>query len=411
MVILQVNKFFHEKGGSERYFLALSQAQAGRGHEVVHFSMTHPRNLPSPWSAHFAPRREYDGGALAWRSALAFIRSREAARALESLLRRVRPDVAHLHNIYHQLTPSIIEVLSRARIPVVMTLHDYKLACPSYSLFTGGGMCRRCVGASAHHAVLHRCGGSLARSLLLATETAWQRLTRAYERVDRFIAPSAFMRSVMVDAGIDGGRIHHVPPFAPEAAPATAGDAAIEGLPERFVAYVGRLSPEKGIGVLLEAMDRLPEIPLVVFGEGPERARLMARAGVNPQVRFAGHVGRGALAAAMPRAAAVILPTLSPENAPLAIVEAASAGVPVIVSDRGGLPELAAALDGVPVPAHDAAALAAAIEDVWRDPGAARKRAVAAWERSRARFGVEPHLDAVEAVYREASASARGRRP
>lgn len=409
MVILQVNKFFFEKGGSERYFFELSRAQAGRGHEIVHFAMTHPRNLPSPWSGHFAPLREYEAGG-GWRAARDFIRSREAATCIEDLLRAIRPDVAHLHNIYHQLTPSIIGVLSRARVPLVMTLHDYKLVCPSYSLFTGGRACRRCVRGPVLHAVAHRCGGTLARSLLLAAEAGWQRVTRVYARVDRFIAPSAFMRAVMVEGGMDGARIRHVPPFAPEGAPAEAGRAP-GGLPDRFVAYVGRLSPEKGVDVLLDAMERLPGIPLVVFGDGPAGPALAVRARGLPHVRFAGHVTRADLAAAMPRAVAVVLPTLSPENAPLAVVEAASAGVPVVVSDQGGLPGLAGAFDGVTVPAHDVAALASAIAAVWADGESARARAGHAWRRSRELFSMEHHLDAIEEIYREAALSAAGRRP
>ncbi|HEX6791981.1 MAG TPA: glycosyltransferase, partial [Candidatus Krumholzibacteria bacterium] len=149
MIILQANKFFHERGGSERYLFALSRALASRGHEVLHFAMAHPDNAPSPQGRYFVPQRDY--ASPAWRpasvrSVFEFIRSPQAARCLDRLLAERRPDVAHLHNIYHQLTPSIIERLAARRIPVVMTLHDYKLVCPSYTMFARGAPCYRCRG-------------------------------------------------------------------------------------------------------------------------------------------------------------------------------------------------------------------------------------------------------------------------
>jgi len=408
VVILQINKFFFAKGGSERYLFALSDALAGRGHEVAHFAMQHPRNLPSPYGRHFAPNRDYTGSGFlrSLGAAREFVRSGAAARALRALLDDVRPDVAHLHNIYHQLTPSIVEVLARHEVPMVMTLHDYKLVCPSYALFARGRYCYRCRNGHFANALAQRCGGTRARSTLLMVEAYWQKWTRVYDRVDRFIAPSEFMRATMLEAGMRPERVHYVPPFAPgRDDDGTAGNGA-GAWPERFVAYAGRLSAEKGVGVLLEAIARLPDVPLVVFGEGPEEGRLAAvtRERALGRVHFAGHVSHADLARAMPRCVAIAVPTLSPENAPLVVLEAASAGVPVIVSNMGGLPELARELDGRVVPAHDAGALAAAIREVWSDPGAARERAAAAWARARGRFDHERHVDAVLAIYRDVAA-------
>src|SRR6185369_10769181 len=111
--------------------------------------------------------RDYDAGAVrALRSVPGFIRSREAARRMGELLDEVHPDVAHLHNIYHQLTPSIIDVLAARGVPVVMTLHDYKLVCPSYAMFAHGDVCRRCRGGKFFRAVTVSCAGSRARSAL-----------------------------------------------------------------------------------------------------------------------------------------------------------------------------------------------------------------------------------------------------
>src|SRR5262249_5577794 len=150
--------------------------------------------------------------------------------------------------------------------------------------------------------------------------------------------------------------------FVPPLNPSSAGPAVDTGretdawdLPERFIAYVGRLSREKGVHVLLAAMAHTTGIKLVIFGEGPEAAALRDIAndrGID--VLFAGHARRQVIDGALARAVAVVLPTLSPENAPMAVLEAADAGAPVIVSDRGGLPELARRVGGVIVPAGDA---------------------------------------------------------
>jgi glycosyltransferase involved in cell wall biosynthesis len=410
VIILQANKFFHEKGGSERYYFALSRALEHAGHRVVPFAMAHPRNLPSPYAGYFVPERSYDtpAGIGSVTAALRFIRSREAARRIDALVAETSPQVAHLHNIYHQLTPSIIDALARRGVPVVMTLHDYKLACPSYAMFARGACCYRCRGGRFHRAVPVNCGGSRARSALLAIESYWQRWTRVYEQVDCFIAPSGYLRGVMVEAGIAPERIVHVTPLNPSGDAGAAPDVGtlrrLDALPSRYVAYVGRLSAEKGVHVLLEAAKHAPEIPVVVFGEGPEDARLRAMAHGMNQVIFAGHAPRALVEAAFQRAVAIVLPTLSPENAPMAILEAADAGVPVIVSDRGGLPEMAARVGGRVVPAGDARALAASIREAWDDAPEWRERAGAAWRANRSRYARETHIEAVESVYRRVMA-------
>ena len=404
VIILQANKFFHEKGGSERYMFALSRALVGRGHEIVDFSMHDARNQPSRYSRHFVTRRDYEAGGLrALSAAPGFIRSREAAALMSDLLDEVTPDVAHLHNIYHQLTPSIVATLSRRNVPMVMTLHDYKLVCPSYAMFARGDVCYRCRGGRFHRAVAVGCGGTRLRSALLALESYWQRWTRVYDRVDCFIAPSEYLRRIMLEAGIAAERIVFVAPLNPSsvtAAPAPAEEGALLELPPRFVAYVGRLSPEKGIHVLLAAMARTSGIPLVVFGDGPEAPALRQTAEERGlEAIFAGHANRATIDSALRRACALVLPTLSPENAPMAILEAADAGVPVIVSDRGGLPELARRVGGVVLPAGDDAALAKAITSAWEETERWREHARGAWRESAPLHGVDAHVRSIESVY------------
>ncbi len=406
MIILQANKFFFEKGGSERYMFALSDALTARGHEVLHFSMAHPHNRPSAQSSYFVTQREYDGPAMraaAWRSLGGFIRSREAARKLDELITARRPDVAHLHNIYHQLTPSIIELLAARAIPVVMTLHDYKLVCPSYTMFANGAPCYRCRGGRFYQAAATACAGSRARSALLALEAYWQRFSKVYDRVDYFIAPSEYLCDIMRAAGVPAARIRHVPQLSPEpgdeGAPNAEEARMLNALPSKFFACAGRLSPEKGVAVLIDAARQLPAVTVLIAGDGPQAQVLRARANGLQNVVFAGHLSRAATASVITRATALVIPSLWAENAPMVVLEAARAGTPVIGSGSGGLRELIPRMAGVAVAPGSVAELVRAMEQVCNDDGA-RERAGSAWRRHREAHETAGHLAAIEAVYR-----------
>jgi glycosyltransferase involved in cell wall biosynthesis len=413
MVVLLVNKFFYEKGGSERYFFMQSDALSGRGHEVVHFSMSHPDNRPSRWSSYFVARRDYEGVSgldASLRDIGGFVRSGEAARRIERLITDSRPDVAHLHNIYHQLTPSIIPVLRRHGVPVVMTLHDYKLICPNYRMFAHGAYCERCLGGKFYRAPATRChDGSLGRSALLALEAYWQSLTGVYDGVYRFVAPSRYLRDTFVRAGFDASRIVYLPSFLP-AIEGNGRESGVDGsLPDDYVLFFGRLSAEKGLDTLLDAAALRPEVALVIAGDGPERERLQERARSLrlDHVHFAGHLDKARLDPLVAKARAAVLPSESPENAPFGVLEAALQGVPVVVSDMGGLPEMAAIAGGAVFTHGDAAALADALGTILSDPDAARERARAGRDAVLAHYDRDRHLDVLEAIYSQAVAEVR----
>ncbi len=410
MDILQVNKFFYEKGGTERYFFSVSRALEKRGHTVSHFSMRHRDNADSPYARFFVSEKDYAGKRNHLEdipTGLSFIRSKESARNLKQLVDSHGPDIAHLHNIYHQITPSIIPVLKRAKVPVVMTLHDYKLICPNYSLFDGKAYCYRCRGRRFHQAAAARCrDGSLTKSLLLCVEAYWQKLTRVYDYVAFFVAPSRYIHDAFIGEGFSPERVVYLAPFVPPDEPvvdSSGGGSALEGLPERYIVYFGRLSPEKGLPTLLDAVGRLARVPLVVCGDGALRKRLEEEAAqARAPVHFTGHLEKPLLDAVVRRATAAVLPSESPENAPYSVLEAMAMGVPVVVSNMGGLPELARIGGGIVFDAGDAAGLAEKLYDLWdnkslaADIGRRGKRAVSE------HFSEKAHLDGLEAIYRKA---------
>lgn len=415
MRVLQINKFFFEKGGTERYFFSLSRALEQRGHDVMHFSMQDPRNEASAYAEHFVTHRDYhESASMPERISRGFsiIRSREAHDKLARLIAHKRPDVAHLHNIYHQLTPSVVHALAQARVATVMTSHDYKLVCPKYSLHDGARYCYRCKGGHYYRAPLARCQqGSFLRSGLLALEAYWQRATHAYDAVEFILAPSRFMRDTLVEAGYGVERVLLLRSFV------TAGEVGEDEafdrsdvprqLPAKYVLYFGRLSEEKGLPTLLDAVAASPEVSLVLCGDGPLRSRLgtMVHAkGIDDRVTFLGFVAKPGLNSVVRRARAVLMPSESPENAPFTVIEAMALGVPVIVSRMGGLPELAELAGGLQFEPGDAGGLASCIEALWRDDA----RAANIGEKSRAavagNFDRETHLDALEAIYQRAIA-------
>ena len=240
MRVLQVNKFFHPRAGAETAFLQTRDLLRAEGHDVIDFAMRHRDNLPSPYASFFAPERSYepDGGAIRrTRDAVSSVYSLQARRALARLLDAHRPNVAHLHNVYHQLTLSLVDELAARRIPIVLTLHDWKIVCPAYTLFTEGAPCRRCPSGSVINAIRHRCvKGSTAASALAAGEAAIARRRGTYGKVQRVIAPSRFGIAVAELAGIHPNRVDYVPNFLPDAELAGNVPAA-----DHRLLYAGRL--------------------------------------------------------------------------------------------------------------------------------------------------------------------------
>jgi glycosyltransferase involved in cell wall biosynthesis len=307
--------------------------------------------------------------------------------------------------VYHHLSPSILGPVARRRIPAVMTLHDYKLACPTYRFLDKGEVCQACLGGHFGQAVRRRCkDGSLASSAAMAAELAIHTALRAYRQVQVFICPSRFMTGRMGAAGVFPERLRWIPHFV-GAAPGRIDGATGD---ERTVAFAGRLSPEKGVDTLIEAVG-LVEAPvhLDVAGEGPDRPRLeeLAARRAPGRVRFLGRLDSKEMDDLIDEAAALALPSRWYENQPMVVLEAFARGVPVVATDLGGTPELIRhGTDGFLVPPDDPAALAGALAALVSDTARAGAMGRAGRERMLADFSPDIHLSRVEDAYAEAAA-------
>ena len=411
MRILQVNKYLFRRGGAESYLFDLADLLRAAGHQVAFFGMSHPDNIPLPYADWFPREVEFDPPPTdpisRARAVSRMMWSGSARRGLAAVIRDFRPDVVHCHNIYHQLSPSILGAATAAGVPVVMTLHDYKMACPTYRLLDNGHLCEACIPGHFSHAFKRGCRNhSRTQSGLMALELALHTWTGAYGAVARFVCPSRFLEGVMRRANVFPERLEVIPNFCnglQAIAPRAFDRDGAEGGP---VVFAGRLSPEKGVRTLIDAMASHPELECVIAGDGPDRGRLAeAAAPLGSRIAFTGRLGRSEVLDLIRRASSVAVPSIWHENQPIVVLEAFACGVPVVCTDLGGLPELVRdEMTGLVVPPGDAAALGAAVA---RQAGDGPTAAVMG---SQARAYVEEchdpgrHLDAIVGLYRRVGA-------
>ncbi|MBB3944392.1 glycosyltransferase involved in cell wall biosynthesis [Rhizobium skierniewicense] len=339
--LLAINNYFYRRGGAEAIFLDQIEMFERAGWRAVPFSMQHPNNLPSPWSSHFIPEIEFgrqSGLLTKIEHSLEVIYSRKARTHLSRLIDQVRPDIAHAHNVYHHMSPSIFPLLKKRGVPTVLTAHDLKLACPAYKMLSPQGICEKCKGGRIHNVLTNRCmKESVALSGLVMVETAVHRTFGLYRNyVDRIIVPSLFYQAKLIEWGWPSEQLIHIPNFVDQ----SITDNPLVSEEGDYFLFAGRLAPEKGIATLIRATG-LSGLRLRIAGTGPDEASLRALAqDVGANVEFLGYLTGGALHAAIAGAKALVLPSEWYENAPVSLLEAYALGRPVIGTDIGGIPEL-----------------------------------------------------------------------
>lgn len=337
MKVLIANKFFFRNGGSEVVMFQEREFLKRNGVEVVDFSMQDNRNLDSPQASYFVTHQAYGESAQRTagklRSAIRLIHSPGAVKKIGAVIDAERPDIVHCHNIYHQLTPSIIGAAKRRGVPVVLTLHDYKTVCPTYLRLRDNHVCSDCLDHGFMRVVANRCAdGSLSKSALLYVEAVVQKLMGSYEMVDVLLAPSRFMAESVSPRRFPVERVRllyngiDVDSVVPSVA-----DAG-------HVLYFGRLSQEKGVHTLLEAHAMMRDkVDLVIAGTGPLEKQLKVK---FPSVKYTGHITGDGLRTTIENASVVVVPSEWYENCPMSVLEAMAYGKPVIASNIGGIPEL-----------------------------------------------------------------------
>ena len=262
--------------------------------------------------------------------------NRTAYSSIRELIEKERPDVAHCHNLLPQVSPAAYYACKSAGVPVVQTLHNYRLFCPAGTFFHDGQICQNCTSSLAY-AVQQGCyRRSRLQTATVATMLAFHRLRETWtSSVDAYIALTQFSRNLFVALGLPDKKIHVKPNFL-------AHDPGRRPSPGTYALFVGRLSPEKGILEMLSAWQHLPHIPLVVVGDGPlyDEALQVIRQSRSTHIGLAGRMSTEDTQAQMRGARFLVFPSRWYEPFGMALIEAAAVGVPAIAARISGLPEL-----------------------------------------------------------------------
>jgi len=338
MKILQINKFFYRRGGSETYFFELMDLLQKNGHEIVHFSTKSPANIPSPYDDFFVNEINFgkrEGLARDLKKIGHSFYSLEAKRKLEKLILKTKPDLAHLHIISHHLSPSILAVLKKYKIPVVQTLHEYQLICPNAKLFTEGALCERCKKYRYWNAAVHKCiHDSRLEGFAECLEMFFHKACQFYEKgVQYFVTPSEFLAEKLTAWRVRS-RVENIPLFLD----VSAFEPKYE--PGDYIIYFGRLVKEKGLEVLLDALVGT-EIKLKIVGDGPELEKLKVKSEkLKTNVEFIGHKTGEELHNLIRNSKFVVLPSVWYENYPMSLLEAGALGKAVVGTRLGGISEI-----------------------------------------------------------------------
>lgn len=319
--VLLVHNRYKQAGGEDAVFAFESALLRRHGHEVIEYLEDNRRV-----DALSAPAL-----------ALNAIWSRDAAHRLRAIIRRQKPDIVHFHNTFVMISPAAYRVCKEFSLPVVKTLHNYRLACPEAAFVRDGRRCEECVGRPLPWpGILHACyHSSQVQAAGVAAIVAVHRLLRTWRRcIDVYIALTNFARGMHIKGGLPAERIMVKPN-------SVVADDSGNGKRGDYALYVGRLTPEKGIRYLLEAWrNTRAQVPLKIVGEGPLAPDVAQASRELPGVESLGYRDPASVRLLMRQARFLVMPSVAPENFPITLAEAFSAGLPAVVSARGAMREI-----------------------------------------------------------------------
>lgn len=397
MRVINVGQNYHLRGGSDKYLFSLESLLQYHGHEVIPFASRQAANLDTPWSVYFPPEVDFQYPGLA--DVVRYTYSRPARESMRKLVHEQRPDIAHLHIYYGQLTASILDPLKRAGIPVIQTLHEYKAICPTYSLFAHGEICEACEGRHFWRAAARRCNrGSFVRSALSAAEAYVSKWLGAVDKIDHFIAVSDFLRDKVVSSGLPRDKVTTVHNFV-DCAGIVPADT-----PGTYLLYFGRLERIKGIYTLLEAVAPLRDTPVLIVGDGNEKPSLeyeIKRRGLD-HVKLLGFQHGQALRDLIRGSICTIAPSEWYETFGLTLVESFAHGRPVVASRIGGMTEVVAdGVDGFLVRPGDVAELRERLSWMATHSVNALEMGLRGRAKVEERFSPQGHYEKIMAIYKK----------
>lgn len=340
MRILLVNKFLYRKGGCATSVINTGELLTSKGHDVEYWGMSHPDNPQYTYQDNFVENIDFQNvGGLGKKLARSanILYSFDAKKKFREVIENFQPDIVHLNNIAHQLSPSVLDVLKQKGIPAVMTMHDYKMVCAIYTLLADGELCDRCANGKYYWCTVKRCtkktlSGSLVNTLEMYLH---HRVLHIYDHIHTYISPSQFMANKTREMGLRG-RSEHLPNFV-----------NLDGLEPNYqptdksIVYVGRISHEKGLVTLIDAIKGV-DVELRVIGDGPLFGEISDKVRQEKvgNVKLLGYLSGNELRSEIRNSMFLVIPSEWYENNPLTVIEAFALGKPAVGARIGGIPEL-----------------------------------------------------------------------
>jgi glycosyltransferase involved in cell wall biosynthesis len=392
--VLCVHNRYIQPGGEDQVFESEAQllAQNGVRVEKVEEQTTYPSGLVRKIEA-----------------AMDCVWSRSWHQKFKTLLRDMRPDVVHIHNFFSVISPSVYYACKEEGVPVVQTLHNYRLACPAASFYRDGKICEECLDRGPFHAVKYGCyrESKLATAALATMLEVHRRKNTWTEMVDCYVALTEFAREKMIQGGLPADKIRVKPNFVlPDPGPRTSdGDYAL---------FVGRLVDLKGVGTLIKAWSKLPaSIPLVIAGDGPYRREMekLISDFKLANVDYRGRLSRNETLATMKGARFLMFPSEWYEGFPVTIAESFACGVPVLCSRLGGMQEIVDdGRTGLHFTSGDAADMAEKVQWAWSNPEETSNMGLEARAEFEAKYSAERNFGMLTEIYERVISRTKGAR-
>ncbi len=389
MKILLVHNDYQQAGGEQAAVDAQIALLRSYGNEVIIYRRTNT-----------------EIGSYGYRRKASFLRqatySDRTYRDIRSLVADEHPPVAHVHNVFPIISPSVYHALKDARVPIVQTIHNFRLMCPNALFYTQGQNCERCKLGNTIHAIRWKCfRNSYALSAFYAIIIGLHRRWATFKMIDSFIALTDFTAQKLVESGLTTWeKITVLGNFLPDPLP----QLGFLDRSHSCLVYMGRLSPEKGVDVLIKAVSGMPEIELKIAGEGPqaEELRSLSRHLNLKRVEFLRYVTGESKWQLLRKAAATVIPSLWYENFPVTLLESFAVGTPVITSRLGGLPYIVEeGINGLLFSHGDIDELRAKIYAIVNQPGEAVKMGQNGRLMIEGRYSASSHYEVLMKIYNQ----------
>jgi len=335
----------YPSGGDYTYLKSLASLLSEKKHEVVYWGMKDSKNEIIENQDFFVDNIDYDkiNKSKTIKNSIQVltksIYSYEASSKIKGILSRVKPDIVHLNNIHSHLTPSIIDAIKSFSIPIVWTLHDYELICPSIHFLSNGQVCEKCKINKYYQCTINKCKkNSLSASFVTTIKSYFHSFLAIESKVDKFIAPSIFLKSKFNEFGWSDDKIIFIRNFLsdiPSEFPKKADS-------NDYIFYFGGLAEWKGIDTLIKSAEINRNIDIIIAGAGPYEDNIKSYINDNKlfNVKLVGLLNKNELKKYILESRFIVVPSKWYENCPYSVMETMSMGVPIIGANIGGIPEM-----------------------------------------------------------------------